>query len=161
MLALEWEFRTIHTLPNIQDFVRRNQLRAHLSSFRLQDQGKFQPTLETPSTSHNLQWISSMFFFETKVGRGSGVLRLTQDKNGIWKAYSVYTSLQELNGVQEPLGTNRVNGTLDSMPGGELGGTWYERRQRQIEFLNEEPTVLVIGAGKYMVITLQFMKISK
>lgn len=90
-----------------------------------------------------------MFFFETKVGRGAGIFRLTQDRqSGVWKAYTMYTSLQELKGFEEPLGPRRVYGTLDSMPGGSSQGTWYERRQRQLEFLDEEPTVLVVGAGR-------------
>lgn len=148
MLALTWDFRTVHTLPRIQYFVGGNQSHARLSSFRAQDKGKFMPTLETPSGSHQLSWISSMFFFETCAGHGSGVLRLTQDDAGAWKAYTLYTSLQDIKGVREPLGTNRVSGILHSMPGGERGGNWLERRKRQIEFLDEEPTVLAIGAGK-------------
>ncbi|RJE19909.1 monooxygenase [Aspergillus sclerotialis] len=148
MLALEWEFHTLHTLSLIQEFLTRNQPRSRLSSFRLQDQGKYQPNLETPSSSHDLRWISSMFFFETNVGYGSGILRLTQNSDGEWKAYAVYTSLQELKGVKEPLGTNRVSGTLDSMPGGSLGGTWSERRKREFAFTDQQPTVLIIGAGQ-------------
>ncbi|KAL2001313.1 hypothetical protein VTN02DRAFT_1913 [Thermoascus thermophilus] len=148
MLALEWNLRTIQNLDRIQDFVRRNQPRAQLSAFRLQDSGKFQPSLETP-VEGRLSWVVSMFFFETKVGRGTGMLRLTQDgPSGVWKAYAVYTSLQELKGFEEPLGPRRVYGTLDSMPGGSSKGTWAERRQRQKEFLDEEPTVLVVGAGQ-------------
>jgi hypothetical protein len=89
-----------------------------------------------------------MFFFETEFGRGAGFLRLTPDAEGTWKAYVVYTSLQELKGFEEPLGPKRVYGTLDSMPGGPSKGNWFERRQRQVEFLDEEPQVLVIGAGE-------------
>lgn len=148
MLALEWNLRTIQNLDRIEDFVRQNQPRAQLSAFRLQDDGKFQPSLDTP-VEGRLSWVVSMFFFETKVGRGTGMLRLTQDgPSGVWKAYAVYTSLQELKGFEEPLGPRRVYGTLDSMPGGSSKGTWAERRQRQREFLDEEPTVLVVGAGR-------------
>lgn len=151
MLALNWDLRTIQNLDRIVDFVRRHQSRAQLSSFRLQDQGKYQPHLDTPlkGHDHHLSWVVSMFFFETKVGRGAGIFRLTQDRqSGVWKAYTMYTSLQELKGFEEPLGPRRVYGTLDSMPGGSSQGTWYERRQRQLEFLDEEPTVLVVGAGR-------------
>lgn len=148
MVALEWDFHTIRGLPRIQDFLARNQPRVQLSSFRLQDKGKFQPSLVKPAAELDLQWVASMFFFETKIGRGSGFLRLTPDAEGRWKAYAVYTSLQELKGAEEPLGPKRVYGTLDSMPGGPSKGTWFERRQRQVEFLDEEPQVLVIGAGE-------------
>ncbi|KAA8651972.1 hypothetical protein EYZ11_001733 [Aspergillus tanneri] len=146
MLALDWDFHTIQNCSSIQDFLHRSQPHAQLSAFRLQHEGKLQPQLEKPL--ENLNWISSMFFFETQVGRGAGVIRLTQDDAGAWKAYSVYTSLQELKNFEEPLGSRRVNGTIESMPGGLSKGNWVERRQREIEFLDEEPTALVIGAGQ-------------
>lgn len=148
MLALEWDFRTVQNLDRIQDFVQRNQSQAQLSNFRLQDQGKYQPTVETPIEGL-MTWVVSMFFFETKVGRGTGVLRLTPTEDGIWKAYVVYTSLQEIKGSEEPLGARRPPGTKESMPGGFNAGNWYERRQRQREFLDEEPAVLVVGAGRF------------
>ncbi|KAJ9242476.1 hypothetical protein DTO207G8_194 [Paecilomyces variotii] len=148
MLALEWDFHTIHGLSRIQDFLNQNQPQARLSSFRLQDKGKYQPSLAKPVPDIHLQWVASMFFFETKIGRGTGFLRLTPNAEGKWKAYAVYTSLQELKGFDEPLGPKRVYGTLDSMPDGPSGGTWFERRQRQMEFLDEEPRVLLIGAGQ-------------
>lgn len=147
MLALDWDMRSIHTLSRIQDFVRRRQPTAQLSFFRLQHEGKFQPKLEKPLDS--LSWVSSMFFFDTRVGHGTGVLRLTRDAEGEWKAFSVYTSLQELKRFPEPLGGKRAEGTIDSMPGGLQQGTWTERRQKQFQFSNEEPTTLIVGAGMY------------
>jgi hypothetical protein len=89
-----------------------------------------------------------MFFFKSAVGTGTGMLRLTQGADGVWRAYAVYTSLQELEDAREPLGKFRAEGTTESMPGGLAGGTWTERRDRQREFLDGEPTTLVVGAGK-------------
>lgn len=145
MLALDWDMRTVHTLVEIQSFLSKQQPKAQLSNFRLQDKGKFQPRLEQVAVG--LSWISSIFFFETAVGTGTGMLRLTQAEDGVWKAYAVYTSLQELDLAQEPLGKLRAEGTTESMPGGMAGGTWIERRNRQKEFLDEEPATLVVGAG--------------
>ena len=147
MLALDWEFHSIHNAAGIKDFLSQNQPRVQLSSFRLQHEGKFQPKLDKPR--EGLEWISSMFFFETRVGRGTGVLRLTVDPAGVWKAYAVYTSLQELKNAEEPLGPKRADGTIESMPGGLAKGNWVERRKRQVEFQDEEPTTLIVGAGKY------------
>lgn len=147
MLALDWNMRSIQSADRIKDFLSQTQPQKQLSSFRLQHEGRFQPQLERPR--ENLNWISSMFFFETRVGRGTGVLRLTVDESGVWKAYSVYTSLQELKSFEEPLSAKRADGTIESMPDGLAGGNWAERRKRQIEFQNDEPTTLIIGAGKY------------
>ncbi|KAL3438136.1 hypothetical protein BDV09DRAFT_160969 [Aspergillus tetrazonus] len=146
LLCLTWDFHTIQNLSGITAFLTENQPRAQLFGFRLQHEGKFQPRLEHPAPG--LTWISTIFFFETGTGRGSGVFRLTQDKEGWWKAYAIYTSLQELKGMEEPLGFRRVYGTTETMPGGLAGGTWIERRKRQILFDEEEPTALIVGAGQ-------------
>lgn len=148
MLALDWDMCTAHSSNEIEELLRKRQSQAQLQSFRLQDKGRFQPRWE--QVVDGLSWVSSMFFFETAFGTGSGVLRLTQDQNdGRWKAYAVYTSLQELKGAEEPLGHRRPEGTTESMAGGLAGGTWIERRKRQKEFLDSEPTVLVVGAGEF------------
>ncbi|KAJ5937954.1 hypothetical protein N7454_004296 [Penicillium verhagenii] len=146
MLALDWDMRTLHTAAEIQSFLRRRQAQAKLSSFKLQDQGKWKPRVE--QVVDGLSWISSMFFFKTAIGNGSGMVRLTQGTDGCWRAYAMYTSLQEMTGTEEPVGKRRTLGTTESMPGGLAGGTWIERRKRQTEFLDAEPTVLVVGAGQ-------------
>ncbi|KAJ5658508.1 uncharacterized protein N7484_002157 [Penicillium longicatenatum] len=146
MLALDWDMRTLHTAAEIQGFLRKCQAHAKLSGFKLQTQGKWQPKVE--QVIDGLSWISSMFFFETAVGKGSGMIRLTQGADECWRAYAVYTSLQEMTGAEEPMGKRRAEGTTESMPGGMAGGTWIERRERQKEFLDSEPTVLVVGAGQ-------------
>lgn len=154
-LALQWDLRTIRGCEHISSFLERYQPSAQLASFKLQDEGRFSPRIDEPEKEAGLRlrWIVSMFFFETRVGRGAGVLRLTQEEGNSssrWKAYAVYTSLQELKDFEEPLGPRRVYGTLDSMPGGSSGGTWLERRKRQVEFGDEEPQVLVVGAGRIL-----------
>lgn len=147
MLALDWDMRTAHTSTAIEELLRKRQSQARLSGFWLQDKGQFKPHWE--QVVDGLSWVSSMFFFETAVGTGTGMLRLTQDvDDGHWKAYAIYTSLQELKGSEEPLGKRRPEGTTESMAGGLAGGTWNERRERQKEFLDGEPTVLVVGAGE-------------
>ncbi|BCR86265.1 putative flavin-binding monooxygenase [Aspergillus chevalieri] len=146
MLALDWDLHTVQNADRIKDFLSRNQPRFQLSSFRLQHQGRFQPKLENPRG--DLNWISSMFFFESRVGNGTGFLRLTVNEAGQWKAYAVYTSLQELKQIKEPLGVNRAEGTIETMPGGLSKGNWIERRKRQVEFLDEEPATLIVGAGQ-------------
>lgn len=147
MLALDWDMSTAHTVAEIQHLLRRRQGQVQISNFRLQDQGQFRPHWE--QVVDGLSWVSSMFFFETAIGTGTGMVRLTQaEGDARWKAYAVYTSLQELKGAEEPLGKRRPEGTTESMPGGLAGGTWIERRERQKEFLDAEPTVLVVGAGE-------------
>lgn len=150
-IALQWDFRTIHSATNIASFLQEFQPAAQLSNFSLQTSGKYVPHLDTPENGiPGIDFVASMFHFETKAGHGSGILRLTLDDAGReWKAYAVYTSLQELKDAQEPLGPKRLYGTLDSLPGGSAGGTWKERREKAVKFEGVEPTVLIIGAGVY------------
>ena len=75
------------------------------------------------------------------------MIRLVQDQDGEWKAYAVSTSLQNFNGHEERTGLSRPSGANNSLTGGSMGGNWYERRQQQINFETQNPTVLIIGAG--------------
>lgn len=88
-----------------------------------------------------------MFSFETGVGRGRGFLRLAQSDDGIYKAHMLYTALDELKGFEENTGARRSSGGKNSLEGGVIKGNWYERRQRKHDFSDDDPQVLIIGAG--------------
>jgi hypothetical protein len=145
MLGLDWEFHTMKGLKSIEDFIARHQSRSQLCKFRLPDQSTMEPAIEYPI--EGLSWVTATFSFESRVGRGSGVLYLTQAEGETWKAYSMYTALQELKGYEEPIGPRRAEGTTESMPGGLNEGTWSERRRKQVEFVDKEPVALIVGAG--------------
>jgi cation diffusion facilitator CzcD-associated flavoprotein CzcO len=89
-----------------------------------------------------------MFTFETHVGTGKGMVRLVCLPNGIWKAHMIYTALQELHAAKEIAGYHRPHGGNNSLKGGAAEGNWYERRECQKEFLDEQPAVLIVGAGQ-------------
>lgn len=145
LLAFEWDFHTIRGLDNLAGYLGKNIGTAHHSKFQLQQSGKFVPRIGNPI--EGLEWIESMFDFETNTGRGSGMLRIVQGADGIWKGYMMYTALKELKGFEEKDGHRRPHGGNNSLLGGAIKGNWLDRRQRQREFLDEEPQVLIIGAG--------------
>ena len=147
MLAFEWDFRTIRGLGKLSDYMGKNIEATQLSNFRLHPSGKFAPSLARPVD--DLEWIESMFDFETNKGQGSGMLRIVQGPDGIWKGYMLYTVLKALKGVEERAGSRRPHGGNNSLLGGPIKGNWLDRRQRQLEFLDEEPQVLIIGAGMF------------
>jgi len=89
-----------------------------------------------------------MFSFETKVGTGKGMVRLVCLPNGAWMAHMIYTALQELHCAKEIAGYNRPHGGNNSLKGGAVEGNWYERREHKKEFLDEQPAVLIVGAGQ-------------
>ena len=147
MLALSWDIRTVHGLDKVSAYISDNLPVSTPYNLKLRESGKFKPALVTPI--EDLSWIESMFEFETKTGRGSGMLRLVRGADGLWKGQMIYTALQELKGFEDKAGSRRPHGGNESLTKSEFArGNWQDRRQRQIEFLDEEPTVLIIGAGQ-------------
>jgi hypothetical protein len=147
MFAVSWDIRTLHGLDKLSVYFSENLKHTEMHNLKLRTSGKFAPALSSPIGG--LEWVESMFDFETKVGRGSGMLRLCEGSDGVWKGYMIYTCLQELKGYEEHAGWKRPHGGNNSLEGGSIKGNWLERRERQKDFLDEEPTVLIVGAGKY------------
>ncbi|KAL0258733.1 hypothetical protein SLS55_006236 [Diplodia seriata] len=145
-LALCWDLRTVRGLDALKTYVGGAQPRFALRPTALAESGNFAPSTKTPV--EGLEWVESMFEWETNVGRGKGMLRLVPE-GGEWKAYMLYTALQELKGFEDRVGVRRPHGGNNSLVGGAMkNGNWTERRERQIEFLDEEPQVVCVGAGK-------------
>lgn len=145
-LALSWDFHTLRGLQTISDFLTSKLEKVEFKDLTIQESGQFVPRKTVPV--EGLEWIESKFSFKTAVGSGDGIFRLVQTDNGIWKAHMIYTILQALHGVQEPIGDHRPHGGNNSLIGGAISGNWYERRERKREFVDEQPDILVLGAGQ-------------
>ncbi|KAF2202246.1 putative flavin-containing monooxygenase YUCCA3 [Delitschia confertaspora ATCC 74209] len=145
-LALSWDFHTIRGIQRMADFLSQHVISAQVTNLRLQGTGKFAPILKTPI--EGLEWVESMFHFETKIGKGKGMLRLAQGDDEIWKAHFIYTALQELKGAEEMAGLKRPHGGNNSLEEGVRKGNWQDRRETQKEFLNADPDIFIIGAGQ-------------
>jgi hypothetical protein len=135
ILALTWDFRTFEGTQEIKKFLQDRLPEAKPSSFKLKDEylGLQQPYPD-------LAWIHAIFEFETDVGLASGIFRLVPISDGTWKAHTVFTNLEDLKGFPEKIGSLR-----DPEPN---PGKWAEKRRKEIEFEDQEPTVLVVGAGQ-------------
>jgi len=92
--------------------------------------------------------IEAIFKFETKVGRGSGIIRLIPDVDdgNRLKAWTLLTELGELKGFEERLGVNRPRGNAYSRD--FRGPNWLDLRKASAEYADHDPTVLVIGGGQ-------------
>ena len=142
MLALTWEFRTFEGTDPIKQFLTDQLPVTNFSKLVLKPEFT---SFQQPYP--DLAWVQAMFNFETNVGLGSGIVRLVPtspdaDPAGAegWKAHTVYTNLEDLKGFPERTGPNR-----DAVPN---HGMWPEKRRREIEFEDREPSVVVIGAGQ-------------
>ena len=88
--------------------------------------------------------IEAIFAFETKLGRGEGVVRLPEDSQKT--AWTFLTTLSELKNFEEKVGLNRPSGEAYSRNFG--GSNWLDQRQESIKFSNRDPVVLVVGGGQ-------------
>ncbi|KAK2462191.1 hypothetical protein APHAL10511_005779 [Amanita phalloides] len=134
MLALTWDFRTFRGTSAIQTFLRDRIGATHPTAFKLR-----QDFLGLQRPYPDLAWINAFFDFETDVGIGFGIFRLVPTANGVWKAHTVYTNLEELKGFPERIGSLR-----NHMPN---HGHWQEDRIQEQEFEKSDPVVIVIGGG--------------
>jgi putative flavoprotein involved in K+ transport len=133
LIAFTWNLKTVENPDGVADLLRETLDQTDPSGFR---------TSEPPEEADGVTtaWIE----FETRVGRGRGLLRLDADD----KAWTLLTTLYELTGHEEPKGTARPKGA-------EHGAnrdreTWAERLEREAAELGykTQPYVLIVGGGQ-------------
>ncbi|KAF8653690.1 hypothetical protein AX16_003840 [Volvariella volvacea WC 439] len=134
LLALTWDFRCFDGLEKIRHFLTDRLEEADFKKLQLRNFVNFQKPFP------DLAWIIGMFDFETRVGIGSGVFRLVPTLDGTWKAYTVFTNLEDLTGHPERIGSRRSHSITP-------GYQWLENRRRETEFESSAPAVLIIGGG--------------
>ena len=133
MLALTWAFRTIRGAPKIRKFLEDRLAVSKLSALNLKE-AKF----ENPYP--DLAWILGQFTFETETGTGFGIFRLVPTANGQWIGFTFYTNLEGLKDFPEKTGSLR-----NPLPN---HGKWLNQRERERQFLDSNPVVLIVGGGQ-------------
>ncbi len=95
-------------------------------------------------TRTGLDLIEAFFQYETAIGRGYGVVRLSAQAPT--QAFQLMTHLHELKGHEEKVGRRRRTGEAYSR---NFGGTnWKEQRAASQTYSDRAPTVLVVGGGQ-------------
>src|ERR1700759_2462669 len=87
--------------------------------------------------------ITAWIAFETRTGRGSGLLRLVGGK-----AFTLLTTLDELKGYEEPVNDRRPKGGRHGAFRDRV--TWADSRAREATELGYtvQPEVLIVGGGQ-------------
>ena len=142
VLALTWELTTFNGRDAIVAALREHVPGAQLSGCTV-DPGRTPPREVTRAGTKATEII---FRFETAIGRGSGVLRLTPDASGTLKCWTLLTALEELKGHEEPLGARRPTGQSHSRD--FRGPNWRDQRQAAVAYKGHDPDVLVVGGGQ-------------
>ncbi|TGJ81095.1 hypothetical protein E0Z10_g7653 [Xylaria hypoxylon] len=149
-LALSWAFRTIQTPPRILDFLE--SCTESRDGFRLKsidvDAGTAtrSPKIVPIDASGSVSGIQFFITATTVLGAGVGLVRLAKQGRQ-WKIFTLYTRLEELRGHEGAINHRRAKGAEH---GGKPGRkNWAEKRVAEADFdANNEPAVLVIGAGQ-------------
>jgi len=106
------------------------------------------PTRTRPRNVNRLgrTCVEAIFRFETNVGLCEGVLRMTPDADGIYRAWVLSTSLEELRGFEEKIGDRRPTGAAYSRNFG--GDNWEDARRKAKDYSDRDPVVLVVGGAQ-------------
>ncbi|MGI8694154.1 MAG: flavin-containing monooxygenase [Geodermatophilaceae bacterium] len=141
LLAFTWDLRTIHGTEAIKSTLAGTLVETQASNFQLTE-GKPPELVEA---DENTRWVQGFFDFETAVARGRGFFRL-MPAGDTWKGWTVLTAMEELKGHEERLGPNRVKGVNHGENNRRT--SWLDRRRAKRDFAEDEPQVLVVGAGQ-------------
>ncbi|MBO0691788.1 MAG: NAD(P)/FAD-dependent oxidoreductase [Acidimicrobiaceae bacterium] len=132
VVSFTWNIITVEGRAGVADLLRATLEEVDPVGFRV---------TEEPTEADGV--ITAWIAFETKVGRGSGLLRLVDDK-----AFTLLTTLDELKGHEEPLYDRRPPGVRHGAFRDRV--TWAEGRVREATELGYtvQPEVLIIGGGQ-------------
>ena len=144
VLALSWKIQTLNGRDAILKALPPLARGMQPSNFTV-DPGRAAPRKVMRAGTDA---IEAIFKFETKVGRGSGIIRLILDEadGNRLKAWTLLTELGELKGFEEQLGAQRPRGSAYSRD--FRGPNWLDLREASRGYADRDPTVLVIGGGQ-------------
>jgi putative flavoprotein involved in K+ transport len=142
VLALTWRIDTVAGSDAIARELAAHARRTRPTGFKIDPQR----TAPRNVTRVGTDAIEAIFSFETIDGRGSGVLRLTPDADGSYKAWTLLTSLDEIRGHEERLGRSQPQGKVYSRD--FRGPNWLDLRAAAAAYADRDPAVLVVGGGQ-------------
>ncbi|MEU1597924.1 NAD(P)/FAD-dependent oxidoreductase [Streptomyces sp. NPDC005708] len=137
LLALTWDIHTYYGHAQVREalaaaFGRTNVLDVALDT-------RIAPRLVQRG---GVTAVEAFFTLQTAAGNGRGVVRLEVAERLDMRALTLLTTLQELRGAPDPIGSTGDHA-------GRFGGpNWLDRRREAVEFVETDPTVLVVGGGQ-------------
>ena len=134
LVAVTWNLKTVEGPDGVADMLAAQLEHTQPSNFELQA-GEM-PAEEGGVTT---AWVT----FETKAGRGWGLMRLKDDR--IW---TLLTALQELKGYEENRGKRRPMGAEHGAQ--KNRSSWLERKQAEEASLgyDTQPYTVIVGGGQ-------------
>lgn len=144
-LALTWDTRTMEGLAEIKKVVPQYLDEVEMSGFA-PDPTKEMMYVHEPFAPN--EYIQAFYVFNTKIARGQGVIRLKREEDGNWRAWTLLTDMKELIGHEEQRSTIKDVYKTSESRAIEGREDWYSKRERERSFVDEDPAVVIIGAGQ-------------
>jgi cation diffusion facilitator CzcD-associated flavoprotein CzcO len=138
LFALTWNISPRDGRPDVVKSLLAAQGMANARGFKIAE-GRTPPRRVTRAGE---DIVEAIFQFETDIARGFGVLRLKLAD--LDRAWVISTALHEIKGAEWPVKGNRPEGKHDRLFGGE---TRAQRRAVEVQFLDRDPEVLIVGGG--------------
>ncbi|MDQ1899066.1 NAD(P)/FAD-dependent oxidoreductase [Paracoccus sp. WLY502] len=134
LVSITWNLKTVEGPEGVADMLSRQLEHTKPGNFQIQDG-------EVPAEEGGV--ITTWITFETKAGRGWGLMRLKDDR--IW---TLLTALQELKGFEENRGKRRPMGAEHGAQKNRQ--SWKERREAEEARLGYEvqPYTVIVGGGQ-------------
>ncbi|MEQ3642815.1 MAG: NAD(P)/FAD-dependent oxidoreductase [Paracoccus sp. (in: a-proteobacteria)] len=134
LVSFTWNIRTLEGPDQVADMLRAQLGHIAPTGWRIDPA---EPVGEEDGV------VTAWFTFETKVGRGYGLVRLRDGR--IW---TLLTALQELKGHEEAKGPSRPMGAKHGA--GKNRPSWREEREAEAVELgySRQPHTLIIGGGQ-------------
>ena len=109
-LCLSWEFHTLNGPSTIESFLKKASKDCRIKSIEVDDSTPFKAPKYSPVDSKGeVDGVSNFITIKTDVGEGVGTVSLAQE-GGVWKAFTLFTTLRSLTGHEELSGPKRPTG---------------------------------------------------
>ena len=132
ILGLAWDFSSKHGYDAVEKYLSGS--RADVADLKASTGGLKPVLIELAGQT----WVQSGFSFTNRHGRGQGFVRLINVRESEWKAWIMFTQLEELN-FQKEVEERRI---LSHAASARTSGA------RMPEDPGSDPDVLIIGAGE-------------
>ena len=148
-LCLSWDFHTVKGSENISTFLEKKQRSISLEIDRSSTSRA--PHIGPIDGFGDAMGIALFMKVTTDNGSGRGIATLAES-NGSWKFFTVFTSLEELKGHEEPVNHRRPIGVRHGEQ--RERENWLEKRNADINFEGKNPTVIIIGITSTLLTTV-------
>ncbi|KAH9934752.1 uncharacterized protein B0H18DRAFT_978051 [Fomitopsis serialis] len=149
LLCFQWDMKSLGGHDNLKAYLsekvddRTRLARAGLYDVRIQPTSTLGPPVAFPLPSDpTKKGVQGAFEFglTSPPAVGRGFFRVVQNPNGAWKALTVFLTLEDIKGHEEPRG--RPLGLFPDL------STYDEVKAKELAAIDQDPTVLIIGGGQ-------------